>query len=159
MKAVWFFGLLALGILLALGAYLSPLAPPLLALQLTFSQGAFEAVLAQWGASGVALFRSHLYPDFALMAAYALFGVCTVRYTRLFQMRFVPPFFWYALLPLAALADVGENSLHLAMTAPLAQPSSWWYPAAGVCASLKFGLLAFFLLAALRRAWVLRARR
>ena len=158
MKAVWFFGLLALGILLALGAYLAPLQPPLLALQLTFSREAFDAVAAQWGAQGVALFRSHLLPDFALIAAYALYGVCTVRYTRLFHMRFVPPIFWYAILPLAASADVLENTLHLAITAPQAQVQDWWFFAAGTCAALKFALIAFFLLVAVRRSWTLRER-
>ena len=158
MKAVWFFGLSALGILLALAAYLAPLHPPLVALQFTFSREAFEAVASQWGEQGVALFRSHLYPDFGLMAAYALYGVCSVRYTRLFQMRFVPPIFWYAIMPLAALADVAENTLHLAITVPQAQPQDWWYCAAGVSASLKFALIAFFLLTAIRRGWALRSR-
>lgn len=158
MKAVWFFGLLALGILLALGVYLAPLQPPLVALQFTFSREAFDAVAAQWGEQGVALFRSHLFPDFALMAAYALYGVCTVRYTRLFQMRFVPPIFWYAVMPLAALADVLENTLHLAITAPQAQVQDWWFVAAGACAALKFALITFFLVAAVRRGWALRSR-
>lgn len=158
MKVVWFAGLLALGILLALGVYLAPLQPPLVALQLTFSREAFDAVAAQWGEQGVALFRKHLYPDFALMAAYALYGVCTVRYTRLFHMRFVPPIFWYAIMPLAALADVAENMLHLAITAPQAQPLDWWYCAAGISASIKFGLIVLFLLVIVRRGWALRAR-
>ena len=158
MKAVWLFGLLALGLLLGLAAYLAPLQPPLVALQFSFSRTAFEAVSAQWGIDGVALFRSHLYPDFALMAAYALYGVCTVRYTRLFQMRYVPPIFWYAIMPLAALADVAENSLHLAITAPQAQPQAWWYLAAGLSATLKSALILFFLLVAVWRGWSLRQR-
>jgi hypothetical protein len=157
-KAVWFFGLLALGILLALAAYLAPLHPPLVALQFTFSREAFDAITTQWGGQGVALFRSHLYPDFALMAAYALYGVCTVRYTRLFHMRFVPPIFWYAIMPLAALADVVENTLHLAITAPQAQPQDWWYVTAGISATLKSGLIVFFLVVAVQRGWVQRSR-
>lgn len=159
MKRVWFFGLSSLALLLGLAAYLAPLQPPLVALQLTFSPAAFHAITTQWGPDGVALFRSHLVPDFGLMLCYALYGVCTVRYTRLFQMRFVPPIFWYAIMPLAALADVSENCFHLALTAPGAQPADWWYGAAGVSAVLKFVLLAFFLLAAVRRAWVLRKPR
>lgn len=158
MKPVWFFGLSSLGLLLGLAFYLAPLHPPLLALQFTFSQQAFEAVTAQWGAQGVALFRSHLYPDFALMACYALYGVFTVQGTRLFHMRHVPPIFWYALMPLAALADVAENSLHLAITAAQAQPQAWWYLAAGVSATLKSVLILFFQLVAVWRGWSLRQR-
>lgn len=153
MKAVWFFGLSSLALLLGLGFYLAPLQPSLLALQFTYSQQAFEFVTAQWGSQGVALFRSHLYPDFALMACYALYGVATVRCTRLFQMRFVPPIFWYAIMPLAALADMLENCLHLAITAPQAQPAAWWYLAAGVCVTVKFALILFFMLVAVWRGW------
>lgn len=158
MKAVWLFGLLSLAILIALGVHLAPLQPPLVALQFTFNQSDFEAVTRQWGPQGVALFRSHLYPDFALMACYALYGVLSVHYTRLFNMRYVPPFFWYCMLPMAALADVLENTLHLAITAPGAQVQAWLYCAAGISASVKFGLIVVFLLVAVRRGWVLRSR-
>lgn len=158
MKSVWLFGLLSLGLLLGLGAYLAPLQPPLVAVQLTFDQGAFEAVTSQWGVQGVALFRSHLVPDFALMVCYALYGICTVRYTRLFNMRFVPPIFWYCMLPMAALADVVENTLHLSITAVGAQPQPRWYLLAGVAASIKFVLITCFLATALWRGWVLRTR-
>lgn len=156
MKPVWFFGLSSLALLLGLALYLAPLQPPLLALQFTFSPQAFEAVTAQWGAQGVALFRSHLYPDFALMACYALYGVATVQRTRLFHMRHVPPIVWFAVMPLAALADVVENSLHLAITAPQAQAAAWWYLAAGISATLKFALMVFFVLVAAWRGWSLR---
>lgn len=158
MKAVWFFGLASLGLLLGLGGYLAPLQPPLLALQFSFSQSAFEAVTSQWGPAGVALFRSHLYPDFVLMACYALYGVTTVRCTRLFHMRAVPQIIWYSLMPLAALADMVENSLHLALTAPQAQSAPWWYAAAGASASLKFLLIASFLGVACWRGWTRRSR-
>ena len=158
MKAVWFFGLLALALLLGLGAYLAPLQPPLVALQFTFSRAAFEAITTAWGPAHVALFRSHLGPDFGLMAAYALYGVCTVRYTRLFRMRLVPPIVWYALMPLAALADVAENTLHLALTAPGAQVPDAWFVWAGLAASFKFGCMALFLGTALVRAWRLHRR-
>lgn len=157
MKAVWFFGLSSLGFLLGLAAYLAPLHPPLVVLQLTFSQQAFEAVTTQWGPQGVALFRSHLYPDFALITCYAMYGVCTVRSTRLFRMRYVPPIFWYSVLPLAALADALENSLHLTLTAPQATPAPWLYLAAGTAALTKFVLIAFFVLTALARGWQLRS--
>jgi hypothetical protein len=73
-------------------------------------------------------------------------------------MRHVPPIFWYALMPLAALADVAENCLHLAITAPQATPAPWWFLAAGVAASAKFVLMALFALTALARGWQLRSR-
>ncbi|MDT8991702.1 hypothetical protein RQP54_12600 [Curvibacter sp. APW13] len=159
MKSVWFFGLASLALLLALAAYLAPLQPPLVVLQMTFSPAAFQAVTSQWGPAGVALFRSHLLPDFGLMLCYALYGVCTVRYTRLFQMRHVPPIFWYSIMPLAALADVSENCFHLALTAPGAQPADWWYGAAGASASVKFALIVLFLGAAIWRGFRLRRPR
>ncbi|TXH86474.1 MAG: hypothetical protein E6Q78_16875 [Rhodoferax sp.] len=158
MKSVWFLGFSSLALLLGLAFYLAPLHPPMLALQFTFSQQAFEAVTAQWGPQGLALFRSHLYPDFGLMVCYALYGVFTVQRTRLFHMRYVPPIFWYALMPLAALADVVENSLHLAITAPHAQPQAWCYLTAGFSATLKSALIMFFLLVAVWRGWSLRQR-
>lgn len=158
MKAVWLWGLASLALLLGLAGYLMPLHPTLVELQLTFSAAAFEAVTAQWGPQGVALFRSHLYPDFVLMVCYALFGVYMVLQTRLFHMRGVPPIIWLVCMPMAALADVCENSLHLALTAEQAQPAAWWYVAAGTSAALKFGLMALFLSTALWRGWTLRRR-
>lgn len=158
MKWVWFFGLSSLALLLGLGFYLAPLQPPLVALQFSFSQQALEATTALWGPQGVVLFRSHLYPDFGLMVCYALYGVCTVRFTRLFRMRHVPPLVGYSLMPLAAIADATENCLHLALTAPGASLPEAWYLAAGLAACAKFGLIALFLGIALARAASLARR-
>lgn len=142
--AVW--GWVSLALLVGLGAYLTPLKPNLVALQFTFTPEAFGRVLAAWQPAGVALFRSHLPVDGVLLLCYGWFGYLLAsrsplfsRYTAEGRRRLA------GVLPLAALADSGENLLHWVLTADEAVAAPWVYALAGACASLKWlGLAVFF---------------
>lgn len=117
MRAVWACGALALALLLGLAVYLRPLQPGVLALQLAFTPQAFGEVVHAWPAAHLARYRQHLWIDFALLAAYASFGWLLASRTRLFAM--LGPA-WRrparSALPLAALCDATENTLHLWLT-------------------------------------------
>jgi hypothetical protein len=116
-RAVWASGGLALALLLGLGGYLWPLQPGVLALQLAFTPQAFGEVVHAWPPAHLQRYRQHLWVDFGLLAAYASFGWLLASRTRLFAVlgqswRRVAR----AALPLAALCDAAENTLHLWLT-------------------------------------------
>lgn len=142
-------GASALALLLGLAIYLRPLAPSVVALQLSFDRSAFEAVLGAWGASGVALYRSHFGADFVLLLLYGLFGLSLRRRAL------------SGALVVAALADAVENLLHLRLTdlteGNAAAPTAL-YALAGAAATLKWLGLAAFVLAVAAGLW-LRGRR
>lgn len=145
MRTVNALGLASLALLIAIGVYLLPLEPNLVALQFTFSEASFAAVTGKWNASGVALLRSHFAADFALLALYASFGFLLGRRwpkAGLAGGRWQWLLQWS--LPVAALADAVENVLHLHLTSGAAVAWQWWYPLAGMAASTKWlGILVF----------------
>jgi hypothetical protein len=145
LRAIWLTGLTALTLLAGLGLYLAPLKPDLVALQFAFSPERFGLILVQWGPEGVALFRSHLPIDGILLLCYGAFGYLLAMRTRIFSNQSKTTIRWLALLmPLAALADSGENLLHWLLTGSQAQMPTWVYALAGLCASLKWvGLVLF----------------
>lgn len=154
LRWVWFFGLTSLFLLLALAVYLLPLKPNLVALQFAFDPSTFAAVLAAWQPEGVALFRSHFPVDYVLLVCYGVFGYLLVSQTAVFagappgQLRLLP---W--MLPVAAVGDATENTLHLILTAGAAHTEPLLYLLAGLGATVKFVLLvAFFVLLARQRA-------
>lgn len=157
MRTVSALGLASLALFLAIGMYLLPLEPNLVALQLTFSGASFTAVTDQWDASGVALLRSHFAADFVLQALYATFGfLLGGRWSKagLAGGRWQWLLRWS--LPVAALADAVENVLHLHLTSGAAVVWPWWYPLAGMAASTKWlGILAFAI--AVAACWVRHA--
>jgi len=59
-------------------------------------------------------------------------------------------------MPLAALADSGENLLHWLLTGSQEQLPSWVYALAGLCASLKWAGLVLFTVATI---WAVVRRR
>lgn len=142
MRRAYVFGFFALVLFIALGVYLSPLAPNILALQFTFTEPAFHAVLGKWQSSGIALYRSHFPVDFVLLALYGIFGF-------VFGKAFSAPrqvtegngqiLAWS--LPVAATADALENVLHLLLTDGQPNHTQALYAIAGVAASVKW--LAF----------------
>jgi hypothetical protein len=158
MRSAVAWGSVSLALLIGLGAYLAPLKPSLVALQFTFTPEAFGAVLAAWQPAGVALYRSHLPVDGLLLLSYGWFGHLMASTSALFT-GYAPAsrrrLAW--LLPLAALADSGENLLHWVLTAEGAVYAPWVYALAGACASLKWcGLLVFTV--AVVWAWAVRKR-
>lgn len=139
MRSVALWGLVSLALLIGLGAYLAPLQPNLVALQLTFTPEAFNAVLAAWQPAGVTLYRSHLPVDGLLLLSYGVWGYLLGSTSQLFSHASDASRRMVSLLtPLAALADSGENLLHWLLTGPQAHFAPWVYTLSGVCASLKW---------------------
>lgn len=149
-RATWILGLTSLTLLVALAAYLSPLQPSILALQFTFNQPSFQAILAAWKPEGVLLYRSHLPIDFGLLLFYGGFGYVLASKTAVFT-PFSPVtgvlLRWLA--PLAALCDMVEDALHWRFTSGVPQPDSSLYLVSGISSTLKCALLGVFLLSVL----------
>lgn len=149
-RAAWILGLTSLALLAALGAYLSPLQPSILALQFTFNPQAFYAILETWKPEGVLRYRSHLPIDFGLLLCYGAFGYVLARKTAIFTkfssatQALLP---W--VMPLAALSDGVEDSLHWRFTSAAQQLESSLYLVAGISATLKLALLGVFLVSVL----------
>lgn len=143
-------GLAALLLFAAIAAYLTPLRPGIVELQLTLNHDDFQRVVDMWGAGGVALFRSHFAADFVLLLLYGSYGWLFVSRTPLFAQRgAVARKAMQLQLPLAAVFDAGENVLHLSLTASTTA-APVLYPLAGVCATLKFVLITAFLFSVVR---------
>ena len=146
-RLAWILGLNALALLGALGAYLAPLQPNILALQFSFDQASFQSVLASWQPMGVMRYRVHLPIDFGLLICYGAFGYVVSRNTLVFfafSPRAIRLLRWS--MPTAALCDAIENSLHWHLTSGATHFDPMLYPIAGVSTVLKFALLGFFLL-------------
>lgn len=146
--------LACLALFSGIALYLLPLEPNLLALQFSFNQNDFQAVLAQWQGEELQRFKLHFMADFALLTCYGLWGYCWVH-TAIWLQRasWRNALAW--LLPLAALSDALENLLQLYLldqTAAL----HWLYPLAGTMALLKWLLLTSF---ALLLVWAWTRRR
>jgi hypothetical protein len=138
-------GLAALAMFIGIALYLAPLEPGILWLQFAFTAPTFEAVLHQWQAQGVALYRTHFGADFVLLLLYGSFGFAFGRRRVAAQAtRGTGACLLVWSLPAAALADAGENALHLLLTdgRPAAAPAL--YALAGLAATVKWvGILAF----------------
>lgn len=154
-RAVWVSGLAALALLLAIGAYLWPLRPGVVALQLSFTPAAFGAVIHAWPAEHLARYRAHFGADFVLLVCYGAFGWLLATRTRALAglgVRGRRAGAWA--LPLAAAFDALENALHLWLT----ELPRFGYPAiyatAATAAAAKWAMLlgfALLVLAALAR--------
>lgn len=138
-------GLAAALLFAAIVAWLRPLDPPITALQFATTPQAVQAVRQAWGDEGIARFRAHLPADGLLLMLYGSFGVLAVRQRPAFgalplrQRRKA-----LVALPLAALADAGENLAHAVLTDPSLAAPPWLPTAAAVCATVKFAGLAAF---------------
>lgn len=141
----WLCALAALALLLGMALWLAPLHPGILALQLSFSPAAFARVVHAWGPDGLARFRAHLPFDYAFLVIYAALGFLLVRRTALFRAA-APTTrgLAAALLPLAALCDLGENLLLAWLTAVPRFDAPSQHLAAALCASFKWLLLLSF---------------
>lgn len=147
---VWLLGAAVALLLTGLAIYLSPLQPNILALQLTFTPGSFQAVLDAWHPEGVQLFRSHLLPDGLLLICYGAYGYLLTIQTRLFESQSDKRKMILAwLMPVAAICDAVENFLHWYLTALNEFAGHFWYALAGLSSMLKFGLIIAFVVSAL----------
>mgnify|MGYP001764590861 CR=1 FL=1 len=85
MRRVWMAGIVTLGLLCALGIYLAPLKPNILALQFAFTPRAFGEVVHLWTGEPLHRYRVHLLVDYALLASYGLFGYLLTTQTSVFD--------------------------------------------------------------------------
>ncbi|MFZ4288521.1 hypothetical protein [Variovorax sp. HJSM1_2] len=131
--------------------YLRGLKPSILALQFCFTRRGFLAILVAWQTEGVARFKKHFVADYPYLVCYGLLGYALATQVSWLQQAPVGEALlgvlpW--LLPLAAVFDLLENSLHRhlvrgqnAMHAPEAL-----FLLAGSVATLKWLLVAGFLM-------------
>ncbi|MBT9519440.1 MAG: hypothetical protein IV101_00975 [Dechloromonas sp.] len=143
---LWLSGALALGLFVTMAVHSSPLLPGIPALQFTFNEADFKAILAQWGPDGVDLFRRHFRIDFAVLVSYGLFGYLLVRYGCLFrQLDWTTRRLSSWTMPGAAALDAIENLLHLRLVSEPATHVPALYLIAGVVATGKWLLIANFM--------------
>lgn len=152
------FGIATLLLFLAMATHAFPLRPPVPAIQFTYSEASFRAVLEQWQPQGIQRFRAHFFIDFPFLASYAIFGYLLAAHL-LKSVR--SPAGWRRwfpwLLPGAAAMDAVENLLHLYLISGAAAPS-FLYTLAGVVATGKWLLAAAFVLGVIRAMTPARAR-
>jgi len=144
-RVLWLLGLFSFGLLVGLTIYLSPLNPGFLELQFAFTPRAFGTVVHQWSAEDLQRYRSHFPADFVLLLAYGAFGVLLVRTTGVFKVashRLRRLASWA--LPVAAICDAGENSLHLWLTEVPRFGVGFLYLVSGSLSVLKWLLLIGF---------------
>ncbi len=143
-------GVAALLLFAALAAWLAPLDPGVLQLQLAFSPRAFGTVIHRWSAEDLARYRAHLPWDFLLLGCYAAFGWLFVRRAPLFAGH-APGARTLAawLLPAAALCDAIENAFHLWLTAVPRFGMAPIYALSALGAAAKWALLFAFAIAVL----------
>ena len=152
------FGVATVVLFLAMAIHAFPLQPAVPAIQFTYSEASFRAVLEQWQPQGIQRFRAHFFIDFPFLATYAIFGYLLAA--RLLKSGRSPvgwrPWFPW-LLPGAAAMDAVENLLHLYLISGAAAPS-FLYMLAGVVATVKWLLFAAFVLGVIRAMTAARAR-
>ena len=139
-------GIVTALLFLAMAVHAAPLRPVIPAIQFTYSEGSFHAILAEWQSAGVARFRMHFAFDFPFLVGYGVFGY-------LYAMRSRRPLqrsesgtlcFFRWLLPAAALMDAAENLLHLHFIDASTAPPNALYLMAGLIATCKWLLIAVF---------------
>jgi hypothetical protein len=142
-------------LVVTIGICVDSLEPSVPAIQFTFSEAAFKAVLGQWQTAGVARFKAHFIFDFPFLLSYGALGFLIASRTRFLRAFPARARALLALsLPLAASADALENALHLRLL--FAQALPWEYFMAGACASTKWLLILGFVVCsayALVRNW------
>jgi hypothetical protein len=146
-------GIAAVAFFLAMVWITAPLAPSGLALQFTFDEETFKAILTGWKPVGVARFRAHFLFDFPFLASYGCFGYLLACRSNLFarygaaaRMRLA------SLLPVAALLDATENLLHLYLL-DVQKAAPALYALAGGVATAKWMLVVVFVGIALAALW------
>ena len=142
-RSLWLLAAFGAALFFALARHTAILNPDIPALQLTFDQAGFQAIIAQWSPEEFSRFRTHFYLDFPFLVTYGLLGyrltVLTPRFARATAARDLLS----RLLPYAAALDAIENGLHLALISTLEVPASMFL-LAGIVASVKWILIALF---------------
>jgi len=138
-------GLAALAVFIGIAVYLAPLEPGILWLQFSFTASSFQGVLQQWHAQGIALYRTHFPADFVLLLLYGAFGFGYGK-QRVAAQAMHRTVAWVVVwsLPVAALADAGENALHLLLTDGRPAAALTLYALAGLAATVKWAAILAF---------------
>jgi len=119
-------------------------APNVIALQLAFSQEAFDAILDQWRADGVRYYqRSTLAIDYVFPVAYALLfsSLIALLGTRPGGEPSTLDLACFSVPLAAGMLDWLENTLHLVLLGGLLANGGPWILLASTAASIKWGLL------------------
>lgn len=142
---IWLSGALTLLLFVIMVIHSAPLSPSIPAIQFTYNEASFKAVLIQWGALGVERFRNHFFIDFPFLASYGIFGYLLAKHSAPTDKHNKPvrAFLAWA-LPGAAVLDACENLLHLCFIADGANPMAGAYLLAGVVATGKWILIVAF---------------
>ena len=153
LRPVWISGLLALALFTGLAWYLSPLKPGVVALQFAFTPRAFGEIIHSWSLEDLQRYRRHLQVDFVLLTTYGFFGYLLARRAPFFRSG--APFLhrlasW--LLPVAAIFDALENTLHAWLTEVPRFGVGAVYAVSASFSALKWALILGF---GLLLAWAL----
>jgi len=141
--------------------HLGPIRHDLLALQTTFCQAGFTAIVDEWGAAEVECFRRHFHFDIVHPIWYALFSAAVLA--KLFNLNGVPKrydtFIWTPLL--AGFFDFAENSIHAPFAGQIHSMPQPYIALAAFFATVKWilVLLFFFAIVALYVRYVFRRKR
>lgn len=146
---LWLLGTLTILLFVGMVIYSAPLEPSIPTIQFSFNEATFNSVLAQWGPSGVARFKTHFAIDFPFLVSYGLFGYLLSQHTSLLKKlpALVRSLLSWA-LPAAAAMDAAENLLHLHFISGATAIPSALYLVAGVVVTIKWMLIAAFAIGA-----------
>lgn len=147
---LWSIGTTTVVLFLAMAIHAAPLQPPIPAIQFTYSESAFRAILAQWQGAGVARFKAHFAIDFPFLVSYAAFGylLCARLPSRLPAHSVIRSALPWS-LPAAASFDAVENLLHLYLVQAAGPIPAPVYLLAGLVATCKWLLIGGFLAGAI----------
>ena len=154
MGNLWLLGFVVAALSAGMSWYLRGLKPSIFALQFCFTRRRFLEILVAWQTQGVARFKKHFVADYPYLVGYALLGYGLATQTQWLgqaplgaALLSVLP--W--LLPVAAVFDLLENSLHrhLARGQNALHAPEALFRLAGSVATLKWILVGCFLLLAL----------
>ncbi len=130
----------------AMAVWTRPLKPNIPTLQLTFTEAAFRSILAEWQPAGVYIFKTHFAIDFPFLVCYGALGYLVARGTSLFARHTPRTRSLLAIsLPVAAVLDAIENSVHLLFLLGTGPFSPTLYFATGIAAAIKWLLIAGFI--------------
>lgn len=129
----------------AMATYTWPLKPSIPAIQLTFTEYAFESILSSWKPEGISIFKAHFLIDFPFLICYGALGYLISKQTKLFNSftPLVKSLLAFS-LPIASVADATENLMHLHFLFNAGPFSQAQYFATGVAASIKWILIIIF---------------
>lgn len=117
MRRVWFCAAIVVVLEVVIYLIVAPLRPSAFALQATGSARIFGEIVHMWSPAELERYRLHLLIDYGLLLAYGCLGWMLVWRTKLFRhLSRLRQYLVAFMLPLAAVFDVAENSLHWWLT-------------------------------------------